>query len=105
MVDFADERNAAQESAAHCQSWKQFDKHLRITRKSPGRFGIRTEFWSGDLSLYARGDLDGDGDEDVLVRRDGGAEGGGSYAGSALFLLSQTAGDRCIRIVRELGRY
>ncbi|MDB4991302.1 MAG: hypothetical protein JWN04_6480 [Myxococcaceae bacterium] len=104
MVDFADERRSARDAAAQCHSLKDFDKSLTTRKTSPGRFTIRTASWSGELTFYAAGDLDSDGDEDVLVRRNGGAEGGGSYAGSALFLLSQTAQDSCMRIVRELGR-
>ncbi|MEY4514144.1 MAG: hypothetical protein RLZZ450_6266 [Pseudomonadota bacterium] len=102
MVDFDDEREDAKAAAAQCRSWKEYDRDVRLARKGPARFAIRGEDWSGELLFYARGDIDGDGNEDVLVRRDGGVEGG-SYGASALFVLSRTEHDSCIRVVRELG--
>jgi hypothetical protein len=104
MIDFDDEREGAKAAAARCQSWKSYDRKVLITRKSPARFAIRADDWTGDLELYARGDIDGDGDEDVLVRRDGGVDGG-SYWSTALFVLSQTERDPCIRVVREFGTF
>lgn len=103
MADFYDERKRVEAAAARCESWKAYDKSVRLTKKGPERFTIRADVWSGELVWYGRGDFDADGYEDLLVRRNGGAEGG-SFGASALFLLSQTDQDDCIRVVRELGR-
>lgn len=102
MVDFDDSGKAVQAAAIQCESWKSHDRRIRLTKKAPGLFAIRAADWTGELEILARGDIDGDGDEDLLVRRDGYVDGG-TYAGTALFVLSQTERDPCIRVVRQLG--
>jgi hypothetical protein len=104
LIDFNNERPRAEAAASRCESWTEYEPKLRLTKK-PSRddYAIQGSDWSGALQLWARGDMDGDGYEDLLVRRVGGIDQG-SYGGAALFLLSRTDRDKCLRVARELGR-
>lgn len=104
LSDFFDRRTRVEAAAKRCKSWKAYDNTLRLKKLVGDRFDLHTEVWSGTLLLYARADFDGDGFEDLLVQRLGWAEGGGSFAAVATFLLSRTDSDPCIRVARELGR-
>ena len=103
LTDFADDRHKVNEAAAHCRSWKAHDPSLHRTRHTSNGFSVQADIWSGEVSFYARADFDSDGYEDLLVRRDGHADEG-SYGATALFLLSRTEDDACIRVAWELGR-
>lgn len=102
LSDFSGVRALAQQAGQRCQSWKQFDPTVELVKRNTEGFAVRGDIWTADVVLYARADFDGDGYEDVLVRRDGHASEG-SYRASALFMLSKTATDACIRVARELG--
>jgi len=91
---------AAAEKA--CHSWGRFDKTLKVRVQPPDGAALRSEGWSGRLTLYARADIDGDGLEDLLVRRDGQARGG-TAAESRVFVVTQTSPAECPRVAREMG--
>jgi hypothetical protein len=103
LTDFADERARVSAASAKCTVWRTYDASLRLEPRSPRTFSIRSDGWSGVLIFYARADFDGDGFEDVLIRRNGKADGG-SYAASALFILSRTAHDECVHVSSAFGR-
>ena len=65
----------------------------------PGLY-LRGNVYDAELSIYGRGDFDGDGIEDVLVRRDGFAQGG-SYQEFGLFLLTRTAAGAPFKVLRS----
>jgi hypothetical protein len=103
LVDFDVVREAAEAAAAQCHSWRTFDKDVRLKKDlERRRFEIQAGDWSGWLYILARGDFDGDSFEDILVRRDGKANEG-SWSATALYLLSRTQNDRCIRVAQTLG--
>jgi hypothetical protein len=103
LTDFADDRRKVESAAGKCSSWKAFDKSVRVKQRDADRFSFQADIWSGEVIYYARADFDGDGYEDLLVRRNGHADQG-SFAGSALFLLSMTDKDTCLRVALECGR-
>jgi hypothetical protein len=74
-----------------------------MARRTADGFDVQAGGWHGVVRYLARADFDGDGVEDLLVRRDAEADGG-SFRASALFLLSQTDQDRCIHVTRVLGQ-
>jgi len=57
--------------------------------------------WSGTITLLGRGDFDGDGVEDLMVKRTGGVQRGTAVE-SSLFLLTRTPDRGCVRVVRQV---
>jgi hypothetical protein len=86
------------------RSWKAADPKLGLMPDPPPRAGLylRGRNYDARLSLYGRGDFDGDGFEDVLVRRDGFAIGG-SYQEFGLFLLTRTAAGAPFKVLRSIS--
>jgi len=85
-----------------CRQWGGFDPSLRIRVESLDRAELRSDGWTGRLLLYARADIDGDGIEDLLVRRDGRVRGG-TASESRVFVVTQTDPSRCPRVLRVMG--
>ena len=69
-------------------SLKQYDKLVSLKTTSNETSKIIGRGWSADFTVYAKGDFDDDGIEDVLVRRDGQLSSG-SYTIHDVFLLSK----------------
>lgn len=103
LSDFMYFRDKVQQAEAQCQSWKAFDDSLALTARNEDGFSIRADIWWADVKFFLRGDVDGDGYEDLVVRRYGHATEG-SYAATALLVLSRTDADACIRVTREIGQ-
>ncbi len=59
---------------------------------------VRTPFRTIEAQFLAGGDYDGDGTDDVLVRRDL-LDGAAAYEDSTLFILSREAPDAVLRVV------
>jgi hypothetical protein len=97
--DDLDEVAAAERA---CNSWGHFDETLRIRIEAPDRAVLRSDGWTGRLVLYARADIDGDGVEDLLIRRDGSATGGTAVE-SRVFVVTQSSPTECARVVRVMG--
>jgi hypothetical protein len=91
-----DFENKVKRANAQCRSWKAFDSTARVKRRSEDTFDLEAEDWQGVLQFYARADFDGDGWEDLLVRRDGHAPEG-TLASFELFVLGRADADGCIR--------
>ena len=97
--DDLDEAMAAEKA---CHGWGNFDETLKIRVDGADRAALRSDGWSGRLFLYARADIDGDGLEDLLIRRDGHASGG-TAAEARIFVISQPLAAGCTRVLREVG--
>jgi hypothetical protein len=84
------------------RSWRSADPKLGLMASPPPGAGLhlRGRNYQAHLSLYGRGDFDGDGLEDVLIRRDGNALGG-SYQEFGLFLLTRTAEGAPFKVLRS----
>jgi hypothetical protein len=100
-VSFSDDAEKALRKADQaCQRWDQFDPSLKVRVKGE-EAEVRTDGWSGRLVLYARGDLTGDGIEDLMFLREGKVKGG-TATGSLLLIVTQTSEKACPRVLRTL---
>jgi hypothetical protein len=84
-----------------CKPWGQYDRHLKLKVDGTDDGQVRGDGWAGRLTLYGRGDLDGDGLEDLMFYRYAKVEEG-SESDESLFIVSQTAAKGCARIVKTL---
>jgi hypothetical protein len=94
-----EERMAAEEAKG--SSWKAYEPRLRIIVKGDEEIAVEGDGWNGSVVLYARADFDGDGIEDLMLRRDGELPGG-TYRTSALFLLTRVAAKGRLKVLRHL---
>lgn len=101
------ELKAVARAAKGCTSWGAYDRRLKVTVK--GRDGsLEARDWAGHIHVAARGDLNGDGVEDLLLEREAVMKDGGAIPDSSdqLFIVTQDAKSKCPRIVwslRDLG--
>jgi len=86
-----------------CQRWGRYDRGLKLHADGPDRAWVGGDGWAGRLSLYARGDFDGDGREDLMLLRYGKLDEG-TASDKSLFIVTQTSRRGCPRIVRALPR-
>jgi hypothetical protein len=96
-----EEVERAQKAAAVCHSVKTLEPSTQTKIHSNSKIMFEGKGWAAEVSEYARGDFDGDGFEDLLLRRDGGLKGG-SYYRANVFILTRTSKDKCLRVVREM---
>jgi hypothetical protein len=80
---------------------KQYDPELRIQVHSKDEFTAKGDLWEANVALYARGDFDGNGIEELLLRKDG-ALLQGTYRDHCLFILTRTSNQGPLRVVREI---
>jgi len=102
MLDSPDDEDEAAAAAKACRGWRQFDPSLSVRAKGSDEASLRSDGWTGRLVLYARADIDGDGLEDLLLRRDAHATGG-SAAESEVFVITQLSASGCAKVVRSMG--
>lgn len=106
-----DEIQRADAAAARGQSLADLEKGVTVrpgrtkdTRVKPGHHDQLAVFghgWLADLTIYARGDFNGDGFEDILLRRDGRVSEG-TYGTSDLFVLTRTKSEGPLRVLQIL---
>jgi hypothetical protein len=96
-----EEVERAQKAAAACQSVKVLEPSTKTKVRSESKITFEGKGWEAEVIEYARGDFDGDGFEDLLLRRDGGLKGG-SYRLTNIFILTRTSQDRGLRVVWEM---
>jgi hypothetical protein len=104
VLSDADEKNLARAKVdKRCRRWGKYDHRLRLQAESPDQAWVGGDGWAGRLSLYARGDFDGDGREDLMLLRYGKVDEG-TVSDTSLFIVTQTSRRGCPRIVRALPR-
>ena len=91
---------SVKKASATCKSLRNVEASARITRRKGDEITVRGAGWSGTITLLGRGDFDGDGVEDLMVKRMGAVERG-TAAESSLFLLTKTSERGCLRVVRR----
>ena len=96
-----EEVKRARQAAAACQSLKVLEPSTKTKIHSESKVTFEAKGWKAEVIEYARGDFDGDGFEDLLLRRDGGLKGG-SYYRTNVFILTRTPKDKCLRVVRAM---
>lgn len=84
-----------------CKPWGKYDPRLQVKVEAPGRASVRANGWTGELTLFGRGDYNDDGIEDLLLVRNGQVRGG-TLKESALFLVSRMDPTSCARVIRRL---
>jgi hypothetical protein len=102
LLQSLDELEDAAAAEKACRSWGRFDETLKVEVQPPDSAVLRSDGWTGRLILYARADIDGDGIEDLLLRRDAHVRGG-TAAESRVFIVTQTSPSDCPRIIRAMG--
>lgn len=94
-----DAHAAAGRASGNRVPWSRFDPEVKAVRELAGfAFGKPGE--ETVLTPLARGDLDGDGREDLLVASIARATQG-TWAGCRLFVLTRRAGDPVVRVLAE----
>jgi hypothetical protein len=97
----ADDQHGPVRTEKRCKAWGKYDRRLKlqVDGAASDQGWIGGNGWAGRLSLYARGDFDGDGIEDLMLLRYGKVDGG-TASDRSLFLVTQTKRRGCARIVR-----
>jgi hypothetical protein len=103
MPDAPESVEDAERAERACKPWGRYDHTLKVEVETGDRALLHTAGWSGRLTLYARADFNGDGIEDLMVRRDAHVDHGGTAADSTVFIVTQTSPRRCLHLVRALG--
>ena len=81
-------------------SWRDYEK--KLDAKGDGdELVVTGGTWEVRAQIYARGDFDGDGLDDLLVRAAESATGG-SYSGTRLVLLTRKAPGAKLTTLRRL---
>lgn len=88
-------------AAKKCQPLGAYEDELHVQMQGPDQADIKTAAWSGRIVLYARGDLNGDGLEDLMFLRQAQANEG-TAADSTVFIVTQRSAHGCLQIVRTL---
>lgn len=90
-----------------CTSWRTYDRHLKVAVDGDDG-ALDAADWGGHLDLLVRGDLNGDGLEDLLLERQAVLKEGGANPDSSdqLFIVTADSKRTCPRIewsLRDLG--
>jgi hypothetical protein len=85
-----------------CQPWKKYEDKFKIVAKNQYEFEIESETWEAKVWVYASGDFNADGVEDLLIRRDAWPIGGSLYNPS-LFVITRNSSDECFRVIKSVN--
>ena len=96
-----EETRSVKKAGAACRSLQDVEAGARIARRKGDEIAVRGAGWSGTIALLGRGDFDGDGVEDLMVKRTGGVRRGTAVE-SSLFLLTKTPDRDCLHVVRQV---
>jgi hypothetical protein len=98
-----DSVQAATKAERTCTSWGKYDGALKARMLTIDRAQVSTgeDGWRGEIILYGRADFDGDGVEDLLIRRDAYVEGG-SASDASIFIVTQTTKKRCLKVIQTM---
>lgn len=96
-----EQTRSVKKAGAACKSLHDVEPSARITRRKDDEITVRGAGWSGTITLLGRGDFDGDGAEDLMVKRTGGVQRGTAVQ-SSLFLLTKTPEHGCLHVVRQV---
>ncbi len=96
-----DDRADIAAAAKKCQPLGAYEDELHVQMAGPDQADVKTAAWSGRIVLYARGDLNGDGIEDLMFLRQAQANEG-TAADSSVFIVTQKSPRGCLQMVRAL---
>ena len=85
-------------------TWKDADPSLRAHPRAsrPPELMVLSDHYEAIVSVYARGDFDGDGLEDTLIARDA-FPIGGSYQDTSIFLITRRAPKAPLTVIRTFS--
>jgi hypothetical protein len=83
-----DEAATLQRAAARGASWRKRDRGIKVVKKAADEITIESPETRATITWLARGDLDGDGLEDVVLERSGGGQEG-TWSSTEFFLLTR----------------
>jgi hypothetical protein len=86
--------------ARNLQTWRRVDPKLKVKVLEPDVLSAAGRGYVNRVFEYARGDFDGDGVEDILIRTEGGLNGG-TYEDNGVFLLTRTAPDAPLKTLKR----
>ncbi len=82
------------------QPWSAIDPDAQVVAQEEWSAQVKAKDWTTDLQIFVRGDLNGDGVDDVLISTvSTGSEG--SWGEVRLRLLSTVAGTSVLHVVKE----
>jgi hypothetical protein len=95
------EEEQLKKASARGVSWKGWDRRVRVTGKPDGPVTVRgTDTWSS-VAVEGRGDVDGDGIEDVILLRSGGGHEG-TWRSAAGFVLTRRSPHGRVELVKVI---
>ena len=95
----SEEIRRAEEAGKRGLSWRQYQRNSR-TEGEGDHMTVVNGPTRTELEIYARGDFNHDGTEDMLLREDTSITGG-TYSDSRLFLLTRSAPNAKLKIVKK----
>jgi len=95
-----DEKTIAR-AAKNCKPWGKYDRRLKLSVDGADDGALTADGWAGRLTLYARGDLDGDGVEDLMFYRYAKLYEGEANS-EAVFIVTQTSAKACPKVIRTI---
>ena len=96
-----DEARRLKKASARGVSWKKWDRRIHVTKADHGGVTVESSDTNCFLSVYGRGDFDGDGVEDLLLWRSGGGQEG-TWGSSAGFVLTRRSPHGRVEIVKVI---
>lgn len=98
--------NSLEAEAAEKKGWslEQFEPSLKVKDAGENELSVETKTWEGQISYLARGDFDGKGLEEVLIKVRGNfKEGEGPYGlAASLYVLTRMTNSGPLKVVREI---
>ncbi len=83
-------------------SWKKWDRSVRVVPGHGERVGVVGKDVDCFLQVLGRGDLDGDGIEDLVLLRSGGGRRG-TWRSITAFVVTRRGPDQRVEVLRELN--
>jgi len=100
MPSGENEDKAIAKAEKKCKPWGKYDPRLKLHVDGTDDGQVSGDGWAGRVTVYARGDIDGDGIEDLMVYRYAKLNEG-SENDETVFIITQTSEKGCPHVVRR----